>query len=70
MRRVIKRVGFGASIIITGLGFYLFVHDCLILAQILLPYSDGPAGLIVGPALVVIGVVSTLAILEKSLFPS
>jgi hypothetical protein len=70
MRSVIKRVGVGASVIITGLGLYLFVHDCLILAQIFPPYGDGPAGLIVGPALVLIGVVSTLAILEKSLFPS
>jgi hypothetical protein len=70
MRRVIKRFGVGAGAIITGLGLYLFIHDCLILAHIIPPYGDGPAGLIVGPALVLIGVVSVLWFLEKPLFPS
>ena len=55
---------------VTGFGLYLFIHDCLILAHILPPYGDGPAGLILGPVLALIGVVAALAFLEKSLFPS
>ena len=54
---------------VTGFGLYLFIHDCLILAHILPPYGDGPADLILGPVLALIGVVAALAFLEKSLFP-
>ena len=70
MRRMIKRAGVGASVITTGFGLYLFIHDCLILAHILPPYGDGPAGLILGPVLALIGVVAALVFLEKSLLPS
>jgi len=69
MGRVIKCAGVGASAMVTGFGLYLFIHDCLILAHILPPYGDGPAGLILGPVLALIGVVTALAFLEKSLFP-
>jgi hypothetical protein len=65
-----KVFGVGAGGVIAGFGLYLFIHDCLILVAIVSPYGDGPAGLIVGPALVLIGVVAVLAFLEKSLFPS
>ena len=67
---MIKCAGIGASAIITGFGLYLFIHDGLILAHILPPYGDGPAGLILGPVLALIGVVAPLALPEKSLFPS
>jgi hypothetical protein len=68
MSKVMKILGAGA--VITVFGLYLFIHDCLILAHIVSPYGEGPAGLIVGPALVLIGVVAVLAFLEKPLFPS
>ena len=70
MRRAMKVLGVGAGAGIAGFGLYLFIHDCLILAHIVSAYGEGPAGLIVGPALVLIGVVSVLAVLEKPLFPS
>ena len=70
MGRVIKCAVVGASASITGFGLYLFIHDCFILAHILPPYGDGPAGLILGPELALIGVVAPLALPEKSLFPS
>jgi hypothetical protein len=70
MSKVMKILGVGAGAIIAGFGLYLFIHDCLILAHIIPPYGEGPAGLIVGPALVLIGVVAVLAFLEKSLLPS
>jgi hypothetical protein len=69
MRRVIKILGVGAGAIISGFGLYLLIHDCLILAYVMPPYGEGPAGLIVGPALVLIGAVAVLALLEKTLFP-
>jgi hypothetical protein len=70
MRRVMNILVVGAGAVITGFGLYLFIHDCLILAHIIPPYGEGPAGLIVGPALVLIGGVAVLAFLEKPLFPS
>ena len=68
--RMMKIVGVGAGVVSTVFGLYLFNHDCLILAHIVPAYGDGPAGMIVGPALVLIGVVSVLAFLERPLFPS
>jgi hypothetical protein len=69
MRRAMKVLGVGAGAVIAGFGLYLFTHDCLILAHIISPYGEGPVGLIVGPALMLIGVVSVLAVLEKPFFP-
>jgi hypothetical protein len=70
MRRAVKGVGIGTGAVLAGLGVYLFVHDCLILAYIAKPYGDGPAGLIIGPILTVMGVVAMLWRLEKPLFPN
>jgi hypothetical protein len=70
MRRAVKRVGIGTSAVFVGLGLYLFVHDCLILVHIVQPYGDGPAGLIMGPILIVIGAVTMLWLLERPLFPN
>ena len=65
MRRAAKRVGIGTSVVVVGLGLYLFLHDCLILVHILQPYGDGPFGLIMGPLLIVIGVVVMLWLSER-----
>jgi hypothetical protein len=70
MRRAVKRVGIGTSAVFVVLGLYLFIHDCLILVHIVQPYGEGPAGLIIGPILIVIGVVAMLWLLERPLFPS
>lgn len=39
------------------LGLYLLLHDGLIVAHLLQPYGDGPAGLIVGPFLILVGAI-------------
>jgi hypothetical protein len=69
MKNMARRFGVGAGAVIASFGLYYFLHDCLILVHLLKPYGDGPAGVVVGPVLMVIGIVCILRLLEKSLFP-
>jgi hypothetical protein len=70
MKNMARRFGVVASAVVATFGLYNFLHDCLILVHVLKPYGDGPAGVVVGPVLMVIGIVCTLWLLEKPLFPS
>jgi hypothetical protein len=69
MKSMARRFGVGAGAVIATFGLYYFLHDCLIFAHLLHPYGDGPAGVIAGPVLMVIGIVCVLRLREKSLFP-
>jgi hypothetical protein len=60
MRKMARGSGWVLGFFLVFFGLYVFVHDALVVAHIVAPVGDGPFGLIIGPILLVAGVVLIL----------